>query len=97
MGWDSYGVEITFPLTPRLILILCERTAFPCLAQLDEHIVPLTLDQVAYYNSLQVILSYRSVYCPVGEFLLAAEICNEHPEVCSQKTLPFPCFSGTLE
>ena len=87
VGWGSYGVEVTFPITPKLILILCERTAFPRLAQLDEHTVPLTLDQVAYYNSLQVILSYRSVYCPVGEFLLAAEVCAEHPEVCSPNPL----------
>ncbi len=57
------------------------------LAQLDEQIVPLTFDQVTYYNSLQVILSYRTVYCPVGEFLLAAEICSEHPEICSPNPL----------
>jgi hypothetical protein len=87
VGWGSYGVEITFPLTPNFILILCGRTAFPRLALLDEHIIPLTPKQVAYYNSLQVILSYRSVYSPVGEFLLAADICKEHPEVCSPNPL----------
>lgn len=83
VGFGSFGVEIAFPLTPRYMLIMCERSAFLPLTSLDEQIISLSSDHVTYYNSLQVLQSYRSVYCPLGEFLLAAEICNLHPEVCT--------------
>jgi len=81
-GLGSYSVEVAFPLTPKHMLILRERTHFHDLQQLDLHTVPMTPENVIYYNSLQVFQSYRYVYCPFGEFLLAADISCGHPEIC---------------
>lgn len=87
VGWDAYGVEVTFPLTPRWILILLDRAAFPRMAQLDGQVVPITAELVAEYNSLQVILSQRAVFCSRGAFLPAVELCSEYPEICSREPL----------
>lgn len=82
-GLASPGIEIALPLTPRHILVLCERMAFSRYEGLD--CTPVTLDRkhVTYYNSLQVSQSYRQTYCPSNEFGLAKEICRSHPEICS--------------
>jgi hypothetical protein len=82
VGIGSFGVEVAFPLTPKYMLIMCERAAFIHLADMDERTIPLTSEHITYYNSLQVLQSYRSIYSLLGEFLLAVEICAEHPEVC---------------
>ena len=55
IGIASEGVEIAFPLTPNLILILRERSFFKKLKGLDSTVIPLSEDNVTYYNSLQVI------------------------------------------
>jgi hypothetical protein len=60
---------------------MCERKAFFPLAQLDEGTINLTSDHIVYYNSMQVLESYRSIYCPVGDFLLAADLSNAFPEL----------------
>jgi len=82
-GLASEGIEIAFPITPKHVLILCERTFFGTLAELDCQSITLNTEKIKYYNSLQVFQSYRQIYCPSDEFSLAEKICNEHPEVCT--------------
>jgi len=82
-GLASEGIEIAFPITPKHVLILCERTLFRHYAKWDCKSMSLDADNVTYYNCLQVFQSYRQLYCPSNEFSLAEGICNEHPEVCT--------------
>lgn len=81
-GLASPGIEIALPLSPRCILVLCERTAFRHYRKLDCKSVSLNSENVSYYNSLQISQSHRQIYCSSEEFDLAKRICNEHPEIC---------------
>lgn len=82
-GLASEGIEIVLPLTPWHNLVLCERTAFKQYKGLDCKTLDLNLDNVKYYNSLQVDQSYRQIYCSSNDFELALKICEERPEICS--------------
>ena len=82
-GLGSLGIEIAFPISPKYVLILCERTAFLHYAQRDCGSLSLNSDNVTHYNSLQVLQSYRQVYCSSHKFDLVEQICNEHPDVCT--------------
>jgi hypothetical protein len=82
-GLGSLGIEIAFPISPKYVLILCERTAFLHYGPRECGSLSLNLDNITHYNSLQVLQSYRQVYCSSQKFGLAEQICNEHPEVCT--------------
>lgn len=82
-GFGSEGIEIAFPLTPKHVLVLCERTFFRQFADLDCSSLVLNAENVIYYNSLQVSQSYRRVYSIRNQFALAQMICDQNPEVCS--------------
>lgn len=80
-GLASEGIEIAFPITPKHILVLSERTFFADYVKWDCSSVTLKAEGIKYYNSLQVFQSYRQIYCPSDKFTLAKRICNEHPEL----------------
>lgn len=81
-GFGSPGIEIAFPLTPKYILILCDRQVFEGGAIQEGRRLKLGKQAIIHYNSLQVIQSYRQVFCSEEKFGLAEQICREHPEVC---------------
>jgi hypothetical protein len=83
LGIASEGIELAFPLTPEWVLILRERSFFREFESLDCRVIPLSDGNVTYYNSLQVIDSYRQLYCSTNNFNLAKEMCDENPEICN--------------
>jgi hypothetical protein len=76
-------VEIVFPLSPECVLIFLERTFFKELEERDGHRLVLGVPHVEDLNRLQVVHSYRQVFCPSDDFRFAAEVADEHPESCS--------------
>jgi len=80
---NSRGLEIAFPLSPTVMLILHERTAFAELSADEGRAVILTTDQISYYNGLQVEQSYRQVFCSENDFDLAQQLCKQSPAICS--------------
>ena len=78
-GIGSPGIEVAFPLTPKYILILCDRHVFGQLQSKDGTLVEINEDNVMYYNSLQILQSYRQVYCPTDSFELAQRMCQDSP------------------
>lgn len=84
-GWISEGVQIAFPLTPKHILLLFDRTVFLEHSHLDCQHMFLVPDNISYYNSLQVIHSHRQVYCSSESFELAERVCRDKPEICKPK------------
>jgi hypothetical protein len=79
--FDTPGVEIAFPLTPRHILLLVEKSAIPFADNLDGTIRDIDqTEDVFDYNRLQVRSSRRQVFCDSDEFQVAAELCDAHPE-----------------
>ena len=88
-GWLSPGIEITFPITTNIILNMHNRKLYEVsnftkkLADdLDGNLVKLERENIIYYNSLQVMSSYRQIYSKSQDFELAERICEEYPEIC---------------
>jgi hypothetical protein len=85
IGIASRGIEIAFPLTEDVILILKERTLFKEEVKLDGVVKLLNTSEIGYYNWLQIIRSYRQVYCASSDFHVAEQTCQRFPDVCDPK------------
>jgi hypothetical protein len=82
-GFGSRGVEVIFPLTPTKVLVALDRAHFTQFVELEYTSARLHPSAVEQYNRLQVLQSYRQVFCSTDSFELARKVCGEHPEVCS--------------
>jgi hypothetical protein len=82
-GWASPGIEINFPISPRIVLMMCDREHWKELGPMDGRGIAMDDDGVLYCNSLQVRDSYRQVYSRTDDFELAREFCTAHPGVRS--------------
>ncbi len=80
-GTASKGVEIAFPLTPKMILILFERTFHKDLANRPYEHIMLNEEDVAYYNEMQVEQSRRQIFSSGEDFAIAQSLCQQHPEL----------------
>jgi hypothetical protein len=76
-GLRSEGVEIAFPLTPKCILTLLERTFHADLEVLDCGFMPIDENGVVYYNGLQVFDSHRWIFSLSSDFTLTEEMCGD--------------------
>jgi hypothetical protein len=81
-GLASEGIEVAFPLTPKYILIIREKTFHKRYRRFNGKTIRLLPENIPYFNSLQVRECYRQVYCPTNAFSLAEQVCALHPEVC---------------
>ena len=77
----SRGVEIVFPITKYLILIMRDKEFFSRDRDLHNHFTEVDNSFVEYVNSLQVIHSYRYVFSNDGDFALATKMINDYPEL----------------
>ncbi|WP_413172465.1 DUF4238 domain-containing protein [Anabaena azotica] len=82
-GINSPGIEIAFPINSKAILIMKEKSHFDKFTKLDSNLFPLTLNDVNFYNQLQVYGSNRFVFCSENRFDSVEEICKNNPDVCS--------------
>ncbi len=80
-GIGSPGIEICFPLGPQYMLMLCDSNIFASYASLDRKLVPITEENVIFFNSLQVNQCTQQVFCSRGQFTLAAEMCAANPSL----------------
>jgi hypothetical protein len=80
-GFDSEGIEICFPLTPKCVLNLLERNHFGNLKRLDGKVRPLNAEQVRYFNHMQVTYSNRQIYSITDDFSHAKDLLDKHPEL----------------
>ncbi|OAI47797.1 hypothetical protein AYO44_08870 [Planctomycetaceae bacterium SCGC AG-212-F19] len=94
-GLASPGIEIAFPLTPKYVLLLYERTFFgDKVGKHDLRAVGLPDEGVAHCNTMQVLGSRRQVYCPVDDFDLPRDVCKMYPETCDPDRAEFQVVSG---
>jgi hypothetical protein len=80
-GIKSKGVEIIFPITPKLALVMRELEYFEHDISLYNKFVPINEEFVKYCNSLQVHQSYRCIFSKDSDFYLASKMLKEHPEL----------------
>ncbi len=76
------GTCLSFPVTPQLLILLYERTAFTKLAPGDGRFEMCSAEYINFLNSIQVLASYRQVFCQVNAFNPAEEMCTATPDLC---------------
>lgn len=76
-GLRSEGIEIAFPLTPKCILALLERTFHTNLEALDCGFMLINENCVVHYNRLQVFDGHRWIFSLSNDFALAEEMCGD--------------------
>lgn len=80
-GFASEGIEVAFPVNPKLILIMCDKSYYRCMQSLNRRFLNLQENEVVYYNNLQVSNSNRQLYSINNNFELAAKACSDYPEI----------------
>ena len=78
-GIASKEVQISFPLNSDVILILFEREHFKHYEPLEDKIVLLTTEQIDRLNSMQIVSSYRQIYCRNNGLDLAEQMIKNSP------------------
>jgi len=80
-GIRSPGIEIALPLSPKYVLILCERVIHKNREDDDLKVLPLSDDNVLHYNALQIEQSFRQVYSSNDQFDLVKDMCRVNPDL----------------
>lgn len=80
-GLSSRGIEIAFPITKHLILIMRDKEFFSKDRDLHNRFLEVDNSFAEYVNSLQVIHSYRYVFSNSSDFALAEKMINDYPEL----------------
>lgn len=81
-GLGSRGIEIAFPLSPEYLLSLAEAKVFGDIKKKDGKMWTLTdKENVTFYNSLQVLQSYRYLFASEPDFDLAESMCDKNPNL----------------
>lgn len=75
-GLASEGIEIIYPITSRLALIMREREYHEQYSLFENKFKKLTINDIIIYNSLQVEQSYRTVFSLDKEFTIPKRLCN---------------------
>ena len=84
-GLKSPGIEIAFPLSPKYCLLLAERSYSKIFEPFEDRKMHANKDNVMFYNSLQVIQSYRYIFSSSSDFKMAEEILEDEPELQDMK------------
>ncbi|MNC60137.1 hypothetical protein D3C75_1099940 [compost metagenome] len=78
-GLGSKGIELAFPVSDKLIIILCERSYHKDIEPIENLFFPISnLDEIKYYNSMQLIGCERQIYCSQNKFSLIDEYKKEN-------------------
>ncbi len=80
-GLKSRGIEIIFPITPRLALVMRELEYFKKDLVLYNKFVPISKDYVDFCNTLQVFQSYRNVFSKDNNFEMASNLLRGNPQL----------------
>lgn len=80
-GLSSKGIEVVFPLTDQLILIMRDKQFFRKDRKFNNRFFEIDDSYVDYVNSLQVIHSYRYVFSRNNDFSLADEMIKNDPNL----------------
>ncbi len=76
LGLLNVGIQVHFPLTPRLSLLLCDPIAYCHFSDT----VNVELENVVFHNELQVDWSTRFLFSSDDDFSLARARIEKHPE-----------------
>lgn len=77
LGLQSKGIQVFFPLTPKLGLLFCDVTEYG----LEPEKIVCIKENVTFYNATQVGYSTRHIFSVNNDFSLAKSIITNHPEL----------------
>lgn len=77
---EGKGTEYLLPLSPRIVLLILERTHFADLARAHCGRIFLTEEAVRDYNQLQALRCYRHVFSAIDHFEDALQLYQNRPE-----------------
>lgn len=84
-GLKSKGIEIIFPITPKLALVMRDREYFSNDLRLYNRFVHVNEEYVKYCNELQVYQSYRYIFSKDNNFNIAEKLLKQHPELSNME------------
>ncbi len=84
-GLASPGVEIVFPITSKIALVIREASHFERDAVLENRFIEIPIDLVHFYNSMQVVSAYRNIYSKKSSFEKAIKELEDNPELKNKK------------
>lgn len=70
-----------FPISPKLIICIRDPKYFLLDAYSHKHFVKVDANEVDYYNSFQVLQSYRYVFSKNSQFDKVCDIIKRRPEL----------------
>lgn len=80
-GLNSKGIEIMFPISTKLIICIRDPEHFWFDIDSHKHFYKLNEEEVSYYNSFQVLQSYRYVFSKEEKFENVCDIIKRRPEL----------------
>jgi hypothetical protein len=87
-GIASPGIEIDFPISNKLVLMMVERNYFKEISPfLENRFIPLDdIENIKFLNWLQVKGAYRQVYCKTNEFEIIKDMKKHQPDILKRKS-----------
>lgn len=80
-GLKSIGIEIVFPITPKLILVMKERSYHKDFMKYENKYKMLNISEVMRYNEGQIYGSYRNIFSVDNDFDIAKIVKILNPEI----------------
>lgn len=80
-GYNSKGIEVFFPISTKLVLILKDREYFWSETGSHNHFIEIPFEDVAFINSLQLQQSYRYVFDKNGNFEIIKGMMQRNPQL----------------
>ena len=81
-GLGSRGVEVFFPISPNIILLMVDGSYHAnCLPLERRYIEIIEKDHMDFYNSLLALQADRCIYSSTGDFSLLNEMKRANPKV----------------
>ena len=87
-GLMSEGVEVFYPIAPKIILIMFEREYHKQIAKMDRHYFTIRdVRDIDSYNTLTVLNSTRCVFSASGDFSVIDKILELEPNIFDKPTM----------
>ena len=82
------GVEVFYPISPKIMLIMFEREYHKQIAKLDRHyFVIRDAKDIDSYNALNVLHSTRCLFSSSGDFSIVEKILELEPTIFEKPTV----------
>lgn len=78
LGYLSSGIQIFFPLTPKLTLCFCDPVKYDSLTPIGE---TQTKENVIHQNWLQLMFSTKHIFSNINDFVMAEEYLTKQIEL----------------